>query len=141
MTPDQLAGRLTARLDGPHADEHTAGAAELAAEAIRYLNHATGTHAGQGVTYPATVYTVTGELARAVFGLPQVCGQLARWLDTEHAAGRLADDHGGPVAVLIDRARCRLDQAAGLAAALAEALSAAQSCLATVHQVPGGDRR
>ena len=42
MTPDQLTSTLTARLHGPHDDEMTAGAARLAAEAIRFLNYATG---------------------------------------------------------------------------------------------------
>lgn len=56
MTPDQLADQLTGRLDGPHADEHTTGAARLAAEAVRFLNYATGFHAPEGLTYPATVY-------------------------------------------------------------------------------------
>jgi hypothetical protein len=137
MTPDQLADQLTAALDGPHADERTAGTAWLAAEAVRFLNYATGSHAEQGLTYPATVYTVTGALSQAAGRLPQLCGQLARWLDAEHAAGRLADDHGGPVCVLTDRARGHLDQAARHADALSRALADVQSAIATVRQETG----
>jgi hypothetical protein len=137
MTPGQLADRLTARLDGPHADEDTTGAAHLAAETIRFLNYATGSHAGQGLTYPATVYAITGSLSRTAALLPQLCGQLACWLDAEHAAGRLGDDRGGPVAVLTDRARHDLDQAARFADALARALAQTQSAVATVHSTRG----
>jgi len=133
MTPAQLAAALTARLDGPHGDEHTTAAAWLASEAIRYLNYATGPHAAAGLTWPATVYTVAGALAEAAGRLPQACGQLAAWLDAEHAAGRLGDDHGGPAGVLTDKARYHLDQAARHAAQLAAALTGAQSAVATVH--------
>jgi len=144
MTPRlstaELADRLTAGLDGPHADEDTAGAAHLAAEAIRFLNYATGSHAGEGLTYPATIYDIAGSLSRAAGLLPQLCGQLAAWLDAERAAGHLADDHGGPVCVLADRARHHLDEAARHAAALGRALADVQSALATVNGVSGGER-
>ena len=137
MTISQLADRLTAQLDGPHADEDTTATADLATETVRFLNYATGSHAGQGLTYPATVYAITGSLSRTAALLPQLCGQLAGWLDAEHAAGRLGDDRGGPVAVLTDRARHDLDEAARHADALARALSAAQSAVATVHARDG----
>jgi hypothetical protein len=137
MSPAELADRLTALLDGLHDDERTTGAAHLAAEAIRFLNYATGSHAGQGLTYPATVYSVAASLAEAARRLPPLCGQLASWLDAEHAAGRLADDHGGPVCVLTDRARGHLDQAARHADALSRALADVQSAIATVHQETG----
>jgi hypothetical protein len=133
MTPAQLAAELAAGLDGPHADEDTTGAAWLAAEAVRFLNYATGSHAGQGLIFPATVYSVTGNLAEAAERLPQLFGQLTRWLDAEHAAARLGDDHGGPVGPLTDRARFHLDHAAYHAVTLSEELAAAQSALATVH--------
>lgn len=139
-TPRQLVDGLTGLLDGPHADEHTTGAAWLASEAIRYLNYATGSHADQGLTYPATVYTITGSLAEATGRLPQLCGQLTRWLDSECTAGHLADDHGGPVAPLTDRTRHHLDQAARHASALGAALSAAQSAVASVHGTRTGAR-
>ncbi|HEY3957980.1 MAG TPA: hypothetical protein VGM53_31840 [Streptosporangiaceae bacterium] len=140
MTPGQLADQLTAGLDGPHADEHTTAAAGLASEAIRFLNYATGPHSDAGLTRPATVYRVTSSLAEAAGRLPQMFAQFTGWLDAECAAGRLGDDHGGPVTVLTDRARCHLDQAARHAAALSDALAAAQSALATVHGTPEGAR-
>lgn len=134
MTPDQLAAALTARLDGPHTDQDTAGAARLAAETVRYLNHATGPHAGQGLTEPATAYDVTGQLTTAIYGLPQLCGQLAAWLEGEHTARRLGDDNGGPAWVLTSRARFALEQAARHADALGRELACAQSALATMHR-------
>jgi hypothetical protein len=136
-TPGELADRLTAGLDGPHADENTADAARLAAEAVRFVNYATGPHASLGVTYPATVYTVTASLSLAASRLPQACGQMAGWLHTEATAGHLGDDHGGPVSVLTDRARFHLDQAARHADALARALADAQAAIATVHGTSG----
>ena len=48
MSPSRLAVELDSRLDGPHADEHTAGAANLAAECVRFLNYATGSHSPAG---------------------------------------------------------------------------------------------
>ncbi len=40
VTPAQLTAALAARIRGPYADSDTAAAAEVTAEAIRYLNHA-----------------------------------------------------------------------------------------------------
>jgi hypothetical protein len=133
LAPGQLADRLTAGLNGPYTDDDTTGAAGLAAEAVRFLNYATGLHAGQGLTKPAAVYSVTGNLAVAAERMPQLFGQLTRWLDAEHAAARLGDDHGGPVGPLADRARFHLDHAAWHASALSEELAATQVALATVH--------
>ena len=78
MAPDLMTGELAARMDGPHADEDTAAAARLASEAVRFLNYATGSHAGAGLTLPGTAYTVAGELALAVSRLGQLTGRAAR---------------------------------------------------------------
>jgi predicted DNA-binding transcriptional regulator AlpA len=134
MIPGQMASELIRGLDGPHADEHTSAAADLAAETIRYLNYATGPHAGTGVTEPVTVHAVLGGLATTVTRLPQIFGQLAGWLDREQSAGHLADDCGGPVAVLIDRTRKDLDDAVYYASELARVLSAAQSSTGHLHR-------
>src|SRR5690348_14047344 len=96
MTPDRLRVELTRRLDGPHADEHTTAAADLAAEAVRFLNYATGSHSSAGLCYPATVYAVAANLAEAAHRMPQLCDQLTRWLQAELAAGHLACDDGTP---------------------------------------------
>ena len=138
MTPDQLTSTLTARLHGPHDDEMTAGAARLAAEAIRFLNYATRPHAG-GLTEPATVPAVMGELSTAVYRLPQLFGQLADWLNDATAAGELADDHGRPVYQLTDEARLVLAEAMSRADHLARALAAVQSLTSSLHVTGGGD--
>ena len=138
MTPDQMTARLTARLDGPHSDDHTAAAAGLAAEAVRFLNYATGPHAEAGLTYPATACVVTGALAAAVAGLGQLTAQLTAFLARELAAGRLGDDHRRDPADVAARAASYLDAAARHAAALEAALSSAQCDLGSLHQVTTG---
>ena len=140
MTPAQMSTALTSRLDGPHSDEGTATVAELAAEAVRFLNYATGPHASDGLTYPATAYAVTGSLALAASRLGQCLGQVTDFLDYELAAGRLGDDSGCHPALPVERARRHLEAAARAAAALNQALSAAQNDIAGLHQRTGGTR-
>ena len=65
----------------------------LAAEAVRYLNHAAPRG---GVTVPATVATVTADLSAAAYRLPQLLAGLGDWLTAEAAAGRVGDDHRRP---------------------------------------------
>ena len=75
------------------------------------------------------MYRVLGELATAANRLPQLLSQLARWLDEENTAGRLADDHDLPGAMAY--ARARLDQnAPRYAALLGGALDDAQQATA-----------
>lgn len=136
--PDQLTNHLTASLYGPHSDEVTTGAARLAAEAIRFLNYATMAGCG-GLTEPATVPAVTGELSVAVYRLPQLFRQLADWLHAEMTAGHLADDHGRPAHLVTDEARTVLAEATSRADHLGRALAAVQSLTATLHAAGGGE--
>jgi hypothetical protein len=138
MTPGQLTARLPARLHGPHSDDHTDAAAGLAAEAARFLNYATGPHAGAGLGYPAPACAVTGALSTAAGGLGQLTAQLAAFLARELAAGRLGDDHGRDPAEVTARAASYLDAAARHAAGLHAALSSAQSDLGRLHQASQG---
>jgi hypothetical protein len=140
MTPDQLPDQLAARLNGPHDDIGTAGAARLAAEVIRFLNYATMPHSG-GLTEPATVPALMGELSSAVYRLPQLFGQLADWLNEEMSAGRLADDYGRPVYRLTDEARTVLGEAMSRADHLGRALAAVQALTTSLHAAPGGEAR
>jgi hypothetical protein len=137
MTPGEMAAALTAGLDGPHSDEDTAAVAELAAEAVRFLNYATGHHAKAGLTFPATACAVTGSLGRATSGLGQCFAQVTDFLDRELAAGRLGDDSGAHPALPVERARRHLEHADQAARALAAALAAAHSDLAGLHQRAG----
>jgi len=139
MTPDQLSGELTARLDGPHGDGSTAGAARLAAETVRFLNYATGSHAGSGLTEPATVYMIAANLSAAAYGLPQLFRQLSGWLEAERVAGRLADDTDRlPVAAMT--AREQLKAASQFAAGLGRTLNDLQLAVSGLHRA-GGDTR
>ena len=133
MTPSDLTVELQRRLDGPHADEHTTAAADLAAEAVRFLNYATGSHAPHGLTYPATVYTITADLALAADRMPQLFDQLAAWLTAEEAAGRLAMDDRTPARVAVVNATTRLDIARALAMRLAALLSDVQQSIAALN--------
>jgi hypothetical protein len=140
MRADGFAAELSARRHGPHDDAGTAGAARLAAEVVRFLDYATMPHA-DGLTEPATIYAITGELSSAVYRLPQLFGQLADWLTGAMNAGHLADDHGRPVHQLTDAARDVLAEAMGHADRLGRALAAAQSLTAGLHLAGGGDQR
>jgi hypothetical protein len=141
FTPGQMTTGITERLDRTHNDRYTTGAATLVTEALRFLAYATGPRASDGLTEPATAYTVTGELGIAAARLPQLTGQIARWLDRELAAGRLGGDQGRSPADVVARARCYLDAAARHATALQSALSSAQADLGCLHQASGGEVR
>jgi hypothetical protein len=103
-----------------------------AAEAIRSLNHATFPGSGQ-LTWPGEAYDVMASLSLLAARLPQLLGQLDRFLTGEVDAGRVvvaggdyADDPQAAAAVAshwLDRARIN-------AAALHHALDAAQQAVA-----------
>lgn len=137
MTPGEFADELPGRLHGPHDDATTIGSARLAGELIRFLNYATRPHAG-GLTEPAAVYLLTGELAAAMCRLPQLFSQLGDWLTEEGSNGRLQDDDGRPVDRLTWDAFTVLTQATSHAYDLARDLMAAQMLTAGLRR-PGED--
>jgi len=130
LPPAAYAAGLSAARHGPHDDAGTAGAACLAAETIRYLCYATS-HGG--ITSPATVCAVTGELSAAAFRLTQVLAQLSDWLQAQASAGRIGDDHGRTAGEVTDEASTALMLAARHAGDLAGALAAAQNLAGTLH--------
>ena len=133
MTPKRLAGELERRLDGPHADEHTSATADLAAEAIRFLNYATGSHSPEGMIYPATVYEIAADLSSATHRMTQLFGQLADWLAREDAAGMLGTDDGQLSAEVVAAARKRLAAASASANLLSAQLAALQNGIAGLN--------
>jgi hypothetical protein len=133
MTPKRLGRELQARLDGPHDDEHTAAAADLAAECVRFLNYATGSHSPAGLVYPSTVYMVAADLSSATHRMVQLFGQLGDWLAAEDAAGMLGTDDGGPSADVVTAARKRLGAASASATLLSAQLSALQNGIAGLN--------
>lgn len=70
-----------------------AALADVAAEAIRALNHATVPGTGR-LVHPSDVYDVIGSLERLAAMLPQAFGQLSMWLGHEALAGRVVADFG-----------------------------------------------
>jgi hypothetical protein len=133
MTPKRLTVELDARLNGPHDDDHTSAAADLAAEAVRFLNYATGSHAPAGLTFPSTVYSIAGNLGMAADRMPQLFDQLSRWLAAEDAAGMLAMDDRTPPSEAVADASARLVYAASLASQLGTALAGVQSALSALN--------
>lgn len=131
MTPERMRARLAVLADGPHDDDRTVAVAELAAEAVRFLNYAT--RAG-GLTYPASVYTVAGSLALAASRLPQMLRQAGGFLARELEAGRLGQDDGRSPAGTVDAALFGLSAAAGAADDLARALNGVQAALSGTRQ-------
>jgi hypothetical protein len=135
MTLSELAASLEGRLNGPHADEETTAAADLAAEAVRYLNYATGPgHAARGLEWPATAYRVAGNLSIAAHRMPQLLDQLGERLTEQYAGGLLAVDSGDDdVASVLAAAALRIEQAAKLAGQLGYELGALQSALSGLN--------
>ena len=134
MTPEDIAARLPQLADGPHDDDTTIALAQITAEAIRVLNHAT--RDTSATSDPATVNAVLGQLAAAAHRLPQLCGQLSGWLRQENTAGRLAHSDTSGLDDAIDGTLASLDRAAGHATHLAEALNRAQQATAWLY-TPG----
>jgi hypothetical protein len=112
----------------------TLALARSAAEAIRSLNHAT--LGGDGLGQPADAYAVLGELSLAASRLPQLLGQVGRWLAAALAGGRLGCDDGTDPAAPVSGAWLFLCDARGSAAALARDLQLAQQQLAAVNGGP-----
>jgi hypothetical protein len=114
--------------------DETLALARTAAGALRSLNHAT--LGGAGLTQPAGAYSLLGELSLAAASLPQLLGQVGRWLAAALAAGRLGCDDGTGPAAAVSGAWLFISGARSTAAALARDLGGAQQQLAAVHSAP-----
>jgi hypothetical protein len=111
-----------------------AALARAAAEAVRALNHLT--LGADGLGQPADAYEVLGELSLAAARIPQLLGQLGRWLAAALASGRLGCDDGTDPAAAVSGAWLFLSDARASAAALARDLEQAQQQLAAVNGGP-----
>jgi hypothetical protein len=111
--------------------EHDSSPAQLgwqAAEAIRTLNHLT--HPPTAAD-PAEVYELLAALAAMAYRLPQLIGQLNRWLQAEHDAGKLRVDTPTADPAEVTAAAAHALAVAGRAATcLADALDSGQQQLA-----------
>lgn len=113
-------------------DPSPAELADVAAEAIRAANHATfpGTST---LAFPSDAYDVIASISLLASRLPQLFGQLDRWLTSEAEAGRVTADGGeyaGDPQAAAAVASHWLDTARAAADALHCALDAAQQASA-----------
>jgi hypothetical protein len=98
-----------------------------AAEAIRELNHRT--RGADAFTGPAELYRLVAELAVLAGRLPQLLGQLDRWLRIEHGAGRVRSDDYADPGPAVRGAAADLTDAGTTAHDLAHVLAGAQQQL------------
>lgn len=118
------------RVDGPHNPGRTTTAAELCAEALRFLSYATRSDSG-GVASPGDVHRVLGELGTAIRSLRHTVGQLWSCLDRDAQSGRLrVGDQSAPYAedpgAGVNAARWQLELAAQTTRELEAALGEVQ---------------
>lgn len=128
---------MTARQGRAAPAEHSSPAqlGWQAAEAIRTLNHRTHPPA---LSDPAEVCQLLAALATIAYRLPQLLGQLNRWLQTEQAADRLrADTPAADPAEITATAAHGLTRAGLTANRLGDALDSAHQHLA--HLALAGD--
>jgi len=112
----------------------TLALARAAAEAIRGLNHAT--LGAEGLGQPSDAYAVLGELSLTASRIPQLLGQVGRWLAAALADGRLGCDDGTDPAAAVSGAWLFISDARAAAASPARDLDHAQQQLAAVNGRP-----
>lgn len=139
--PDpEVVADMVLPLGGPYTPEMLAAAASLVAELVRRLNHATRNPA---IDHPALVDAAVGLLARAVAGMPQLCGQLATLLGRFHDTPGLyaaGPDHPDTPGDVIALARGHLGYAAHALDGAAERLGQAGNCTARLGIHNSGEK-
>lgn len=103
----------------PPSSERTLQLAETLAEITRVLNHATMHHAA--LRYPSDADRLIREISSAASRLPQILGQIARWMAAEDAASRVEVPSGewaGLPGTAVTALAVRLDAASATAEAL-----------------------
>jgi hypothetical protein len=102
--------------------------ADVAAEAVRALNHETQTQQADW-EYPGDAYSVVGSLQMLVQRLPQLYGQIADHIRQLAEGEHIRHDRGGDVAAEVAAALDALGRAADDAVAMTAALDSAHSAL------------
>lgn len=123
--------------DGPYSPEATAQAADLAAEAIRYL--ALATRDAGALADPAGADRLIASLYILTGRLPQVCAQISARLALQAATGTLGDDHGREPSAQALIAGGHLGHAGFLAGQVTEALQSAQNAISGLYVKEDGD--
>jgi hypothetical protein len=136
--PEGYIAMVNFHMDGPHTPATTLEAADLFAEGIRYLNHATMPGAG-GLENPADAYSLLGALYTATGRLPQLLAQLTAFLDSQAGTGRLGDDQCREVSDQVASASLYLGACHRCATELTAGLQAAQNAIAGLYVKDGGD--
>lgn len=120
------------RTDGPHNPDYTREVGNVLAESVRVLNYATLGDA-PGLDYPGDAYSLIAAVYTATQRLPQLLGQIASFLESEAASGRLADDHGRDVGDQVDDAAAALREAGDLAEQATRELRDAQNAISGLY--------
>jgi predicted metal-dependent HD superfamily phosphohydrolase len=129
---------LNLHVDGPHSPERTKEIADLLAECVRFLNHAT--MSGNGLDDPADVYYVLGALYTGTQRLPQLTRQITAVLTAQAATGTLGNNRDSDPAVEVTEAGYDLLDASVAAETLTTALQTAQQGIAGLYvkgEIPG----
>jgi hypothetical protein len=104
--------------------------ADSIADAVRSLNYMTGAGGAVELEYPGDLYSVVANLKIAAQRLPQLFGQLAKWISDEYGAGRVAHDSGGDAREYVEAVADALARASTDAVTLAAALDSAHEASA-----------
>jgi hypothetical protein len=137
--PDPIPAGAGLTLAGaaPDGDAAAIAAARAAASAAGDL--AAVAAGPDGLTSPATVHAVAGDLAALALALPLLCRRLSAWVSDEYSAGRLGTGTAARTpAAFAGPAWFHLEAAAGAAAQLGTALSAAAEAAGQLRR-PGRD--
>lgn len=129
---------VTLNPDGPHSPGYTAKVGDQLAEAVRVLNHATMPGKG-GLDTTAGAYKLIADLYTAMGRFPQVCRQIARFLQALQDADRLRDVRDRDTGHLVEQAEMRLTGAAIIAEQAAHSLQEAQGVIAGLMMLDGPD--
>ena len=122
---------INLHVDGPHSPERTKEIADLFAECVRFLNHAT--MSGNGLDDPADIYYILGALYTGTQRLPQLTRQLAKFLGAQAATGTLGNNRDSDPAVEVTEAGYDLADAAQAAEALTTGLQNAQRAISGLY--------
>jgi hypothetical protein len=90
---------------------------------VRTLNYLTGAGGPVDLEYPADLYEVVGSLKVAAARLPQLFGQMAAWLESQHTAGQVAHDSGSDASEYVTAVADALQRASQDAAPSARPLT------------------
>lgn len=122
------------RTDGPHNPDYTREVGNVLAESVRVLNLATHPADGApGLGCPADAESLIAAVCTATQRLPQLLFQVAAFLGSEAASGRIADTRGRDATALTDDAAAALHEAATLTEQAARELRDAQSATSGLY--------